>query len=56
MSRAELEMHLYSGAQTIASNVIDSAVASLRRKLAERGLDDLIRTRRGIGYEFQPKS
>jgi len=54
VSRHELEIHLYAESQAIASNVIDATVAAARRKLAPMQLDSLIRTRRGIGYEFDP--
>lgn len=52
VSRRELEIHLYSDSESIASNVIDSAVATVRKKLLPFGLESLIVTRRGIGYEF----
>jgi DNA-binding response OmpR family regulator len=52
VSRQELESHLYSSSEVVASNVIDSTVAALRRKLGELGVSNVIHTRRGIGYEF----
>ncbi len=50
VSRSRLEEHVYAGDRQVWSNAIDSAVAAIRRKLADVGLRDLIRTRRGSGY------
>lgn len=51
VSRADIEAHIYDGQVDPMSNVVDSAICSLRKKLAvtpEAGL--LIHTRRGLGY------
>ncbi len=50
VSRAELEEHIYSQDHQVWSNAVDSAVAAVRRKLADAGAHDLIETRRGHGY------
>ncbi|MDB6127153.1 MAG: DNA-binding response regulator [Verrucomicrobia bacterium] len=54
VSRAEIEEHIYDSSGDRMSNVVDSAICALRRKL----MDDakLIHTRRGMGYvlEVQP--
>ena len=50
VTRAELEEHVYSADKQVWSNAVDSAVAAIRRKLAEAGVGDLIETRRGHGY------
>ncbi|USN97894.1 MAG: response regulator transcription factor [Phycisphaeraceae bacterium] len=50
LSRGEIEEHVYAEDRQVWSNAIDSAVAALRKKLAERGVHDLIETRRGLGY------
>jgi DNA-binding response OmpR family regulator len=50
VTRAEIEAHLYDSLAEPMSNVVDSAVCMLRRKLAEAGLPALIQTRRGLGY------
>lgn len=47
VTRAEIEEHIYSAAADLMSNVVDSAICSLRRKL---GAPPLIHTRRGLGY------
>ena len=49
-SRAEIENHLYSESDSPQSNAVDAAVYALRRKLARPGGEELIQTRRGLGY------
>ncbi len=49
VSRTELEEHIYSEDRQVWSNTIDSAIAAIRRKLADAG--ELVRTRRGLGYQ-----
>ena len=44
--RAEIEAHIYDELVEPMSNVVDTAVYALRRKIGA----DLIRTRRGLGY------
>jgi DNA-binding response OmpR family regulator len=52
VSRSEIESHIYDEQVDPMSNVVDSAVCSLRKKL---GADQaaLIRTRRGFGYVLE---
>lgn len=50
VSRAEIEAHIYDGAADPMSNVVDSAVCALRRKLGAPNSPPLIHTRRGQGY------
>ena len=50
VTRAELEEHIYSADRQVWSNAVDSAVAAVRRKLADAGVGGLIETRRGRGY------
>ena len=50
VSRSEIEEHIYDGQVDPMSNVVDSAICSLRKKLAEFGESPLIHTRRGLGY------
>ena len=50
VTRSEIEMHIYNDSVELMSNVVDSAVCVLRRKLALPGLPQLIHTRRGMGY------
>lgn len=48
-SRYDLERHIYAG-DAPASNTVEVFVSKLRRKLADAGEHDLIRTVRGLGY------
>jgi DNA-binding response OmpR family regulator len=50
VSRTEIEEHIYDGQVDPMSNVVDSAVCNLRKKLAIGGDAPLIHTRRGLGY------
>ncbi len=50
VSRAEIEDHIYNGNVDPMSNVVDSAVCSLRKKIGAAGTVPLIHTRRGLGY------
>lgn len=50
VSRAEIEAHIYDEQVDPMSNVVDSAVCSLRKKLGVAGEPALIHTRRGLGY------
>jgi DNA-binding response OmpR family regulator len=50
VSRSEIESHIYDGQADPMSNVVDSAVYGLRRKLSVAGETPLIHTRRGFGY------
>jgi len=50
VSRREIEEHIYDGDVDPMSNVVDSAICVLRRKLAVGDAPPLIHTRRGLGY------
>ena len=51
VSRTEIEAHIYDGQVDPMSNVVDSAICSLRKKLAvPAAAAPLIHTRRGLGY------
>jgi DNA-binding response OmpR family regulator len=50
VSRTEIEEHIYDGQVDPMSNVVDSAICNLRKKLAGSGESSLIHTRRGLGY------
>lgn len=50
VSRSEIEGKLYEDSVTVMSNVVDSAIYALRRKIDVPGKNSLIRTRRGMGY------
>jgi DNA-binding response OmpR family regulator len=50
VSRTDIEAHIYDEQVDPMSNVVDSAICSLRKKLAVAGQATLIHTRRGLGY------
>ncbi len=51
VSRAEIEEHIYDGRADPMSNVVDSAVCALRRRIDGGGAGpSFIETRRGLGY------
>jgi len=50
VSRTEIEEHIYDEHVEPASNVVDAAVYSLRRKIDPAEGPSFIQTRRGMGY------
>jgi DNA-binding response OmpR family regulator len=50
LTQREIEEHLYNEEVQPVSNVIESILSSLRRKLSEVNPAPLIHTRRGFGY------
>jgi DNA-binding response OmpR family regulator len=50
VSRSEIEAHIYDANVDPMSNVVDSAICSLRKKIGVPGQPSLIHTRRGLGY------
>ena len=54
--RNEIERHLYADDVELMSNVIESILSSLRRKLSEANPTPLIHTRRGFGYTLEPEA
>ena len=52
VSRADVEAHVYDGNADLMSNVVDTVICALRRKIDQPGLMSFIRTRRGMGYEM----
>ncbi len=52
VSRTEIERHIYDERGEPTSNVVDSAISSLRKEIDEPGGDSFIETRRGMGYLF----
>ncbi|SRR5712692_6690446 len=55
VSRADIAEHVWDEHYDPLSNVVDVYVQRLRRKLDRPGLDSLIRTRRGEGYQLEGK-
>jgi DNA-binding response OmpR family regulator len=53
VSRSEIESHIYDEQVDPMSNVVDSAVCCLRKKLGGADRAPLIRTRRGFGYVLE---
>jgi DNA-binding response OmpR family regulator len=56
VSRAEIEAHIYDDKSEPMSNVVDSTVYRLRRKLEMEGRPPLIRTQRGMGYMLEAEA
>ena len=50
VARAEIEQHIYDDLSDPMSNVVDSAICALRKKLSLANAPGLIHTRRGFGY------
>jgi DNA-binding response OmpR family regulator len=50
VTRAEIEAHIYDDQVEPMSNVVESAIYSLRKKIDPPGGPSLIQTRRGMGY------
>jgi DNA-binding response OmpR family regulator len=53
VTRREIEEHIYDGDADPMSNVVDSAICLLRKKLGTSRGGPLIRTRRGMGYVLE---
>ena len=53
VSRTEIEQHIYDELAEPVSNVVDSAVCLLRKKIDRPGVPSLIQTKRGMGYQLQ---
>ena len=53
VTRGEIETHIYHDAVDLMSNVVDSAICSLRKKLEGPGSPPLIHTKRGLGYTLK---
>jgi two-component system copper resistance phosphate regulon response regulator CusR len=56
VSRAEIESRLYDDSIEPMSNVVDSTVHRLRKKIEVEGRPALIRTQRGLGYMLEPST
>jgi DNA-binding response OmpR family regulator len=52
VSRTQIEQHIYDDATELMSNVVDSTICALRRKIELPGSAPLIQTRRGMGYSL----
>lgn len=50
VTRAQIEAHIYDDQVEPMSNVVESAIYSLRKKIDPPGGPSLIQTRRGMGY------
>jgi DNA-binding response OmpR family regulator len=50
VTRTQIESHIYDQQAELMSNVVDSAIYSLRKKIDMPGQPSLIQTRRGMGY------
>jgi DNA-binding response OmpR family regulator len=54
VTQREIEEHLYDDSTELMSNVIESILSSLRRKLSDANPAPVIHTRRGLGYLLDP--
>lgn len=54
LSRAQLFEHVYSGHSESSDKVIEVLMSTLRAKLGEHGVGELVQTRRGFGYVIEP--
>jgi DNA-binding response OmpR family regulator len=53
VSRSEIEAHIYADSVELMSNVVDSAICILRKKITPPGAAPIIHTRRGSGYVLE---
>jgi DNA-binding response OmpR family regulator len=56
VSRSDIEAHIYDDETDLMSNVVESAVCSLRKKIGAPNPTPLIHTRHGLGYVLQVES
>jgi DNA-binding response OmpR family regulator len=56
VSRTDIEAHIYDERVSPMSNVVDSAICALRRKIDRPGEPSMIVTRRGLGYMLATES
>jgi DNA-binding response OmpR family regulator len=50
VTRQDIETHIYDASVDTTSNVVESAMSVLRKRLAQSGVQTLIQTRHGLGY------
>lgn len=56
VSRDDIEAHIYDDEADLMSNVVESAICSLRKKIGAPNPAPLIHTRHGLGYVLQMES
>ena len=56
VSRRDIETHIYADEADPMSNVVDSAVSVLRKRITLPGSAPLIHTRHGLGYILKAES
>jgi DNA-binding response OmpR family regulator len=56
VTRSDIEAHIYDGNADPASNVVESAISTLRKKIAVANPTPLIHTRHGLGYVLKAES
>ncbi len=52
VTQSEIESHIYDDMAEVHSNVVESAISSIRKKLSTEESPVPIKTRRGLGYIF----
>jgi DNA-binding response OmpR family regulator len=53
LARADIEREIYAEERDVFSNVVESTISALRRKLSQPGQPQLIHTERGAGYTLK---
>ena len=53
---SQIEQHIYDDLTDPMSNVVDSAICVLRKKISLPNSPPLIHTRRGLGYVLENQS
>jgi DNA-binding response OmpR family regulator len=56
VTRSDIEAHIYDGEVDLMSNVVESAISSLRKKIGAPNPAPLIHTRHGFGYMLEAES
>ena len=56
VTRGEIEAHIYDDSVDPMSNVVESAISSLRKKISAANPAPLIHTRHGLGYVLKAES
>jgi DNA-binding response OmpR family regulator len=56
VTRGEIEAHIYNEDAELMSNVVESAISLLRKKLSVANAAPIIQTRHGLGYVLQARS
>ena len=50
MTYDTMDSHLYTSSDVVSQNTLEAHVSSLRKKLKQSGINNLVQTKRGFGY------